>query len=716
MNNENLQPVEKLTPFTKMVMSIGTLPSSFYASMSYYESMVWLYEYLKNEVIPTVNNNGDAVEELQGKFLELNEAFETLESYIEHYFENLDVQQEINNKLDQMALDGTLTNLIKAYIDPLYQAYENEINEIVQGQNTEISLFKNEVTGQITTIDDKVTSVASGSPAGVYATVAALTSADPDHSKIYVVTETGNWYYYANNQWNSGGTYQGSLVGESDPLYKYLNSLLNLEKINLTSVTSDYYFNNNLVKTSSNSFNLTDPIEVKKGEAIILYAKSVNAGVSVITVTDSEEHPMYPANRGIDSNSNYYVYKAEQDSYVMLSLLKTDTGAICYKGIDSNYLLEQSNNLIRLNNNNLFNKKDITSGYVNTTNGHFEDSASWYYTRHLIPVENNKIYKFFGGSCFISEYDEDYGFIQTTTYGTTTGTITTSNTTKYVRLSVNGTYLESYMFCDSSYSGDYEDYFEGYSSSNILDLNVGNAIKYHTINVGPLETFTTITSALNNISDNNYFNRYKLFIKKGTYDEMIHCKNYVDLIGEDKYQSIIHYTSDNESDYVNRSTIYCDYNCNIENLTIETTGTKYPIHIDNNLGTFEINIKNCYIKHNGFTSISNQAGTAIGIGLYQGQNVNIEKCDIIATPYSTLFGAAGIYCHNQNNGGNGYRSLTVKNCNINATTYGVRFESIESTDQGQKNDGFIIGNNNSANTPIRISDTPIKTWNVIEFN
>ena len=127
--NENLQPVQKLTPFTKMVMSIGTLPSSFYASMSYYESMVWLYEYLKNEVIPTVNNNGEAVEELQ-------EAYVTLKNYIDTYFDNLDLQEEVNKKLDEMALDGSLTNLIKDYIDPLYQAYETEINNQIQTIDT----------------------------------------------------------------------------------------------------------------------------------------------------------------------------------------------------------------------------------------------------------------------------------------------------------------------------------------------------------------------------------------------------------------------------------------------------------------------------------------------------------------------------------------------------------------------------------------------------
>ena len=127
MNNENLKPVEKLTPFTKMIMTIGTLPSSFYASMSYYESMVWLYEYLKNTIIPTVNNNGEAVEELQEKFLELKE-------WVETYTEET-IPEEIENKLDEMAEDGTLTSLIEEYINKNAQLTFNNINEMKNAEN-----------------------------------------------------------------------------------------------------------------------------------------------------------------------------------------------------------------------------------------------------------------------------------------------------------------------------------------------------------------------------------------------------------------------------------------------------------------------------------------------------------------------------------------------------------------------------------------------------
>ena len=130
MNNE----IKFLPPFKRMCMSIGTLPSSFYASMSYYESMVWLYEYLKNEVIPVVNNNSEVAEELQT-------AFTTLENYIEHYFENLDIQHEVDVKLDEMALDGTLADMIAEYIKMQGQLVYDTVASMKSAENIQNGSF-----------------------------------------------------------------------------------------------------------------------------------------------------------------------------------------------------------------------------------------------------------------------------------------------------------------------------------------------------------------------------------------------------------------------------------------------------------------------------------------------------------------------------------------------------------------------------------------------
>ena len=92
----------KLNPFKHFCMTIGALPSSYMESMSYYEMLEWLCNYLQNTVVPAVNNNANALKELQ--------------DYVEHYFDNLDIQQEINDKLDEMAESGELTDIIAQYL------------------------------------------------------------------------------------------------------------------------------------------------------------------------------------------------------------------------------------------------------------------------------------------------------------------------------------------------------------------------------------------------------------------------------------------------------------------------------------------------------------------------------------------------------------------------------------------------------------------------
>lgn len=132
--NLNLKTVETVDtrPFRKLVMTIGELPSAFVESMTYYELLAWFVNYLETVIIPTVNNNAEAVEELQDNFIELKNdteteisrfeteltaAFNQLKDFVDNYFDNLDVQEEINNKLDEMAEAGTLQEIITQYIN-----------------------------------------------------------------------------------------------------------------------------------------------------------------------------------------------------------------------------------------------------------------------------------------------------------------------------------------------------------------------------------------------------------------------------------------------------------------------------------------------------------------------------------------------------------------------------------------------------------------------
>lgn len=63
-----------------------------------------------NKIIDSQNNVGTEMETLSNQFI-------TLQNYVNNYFDNLDVQEEINNKLNEMAEDGTLQEIISNYVN-----------------------------------------------------------------------------------------------------------------------------------------------------------------------------------------------------------------------------------------------------------------------------------------------------------------------------------------------------------------------------------------------------------------------------------------------------------------------------------------------------------------------------------------------------------------------------------------------------------------------
>ena len=103
---KKVEPAPLVPPFVRYVAS--AIPMVFDDSLSYYECLAALTKYLQ-DVVKVINNNGAVTEE----YIQLTK---DMKEYMDNYFENLDVQEEINNKLDQMAEDGTLQEIITAYI------------------------------------------------------------------------------------------------------------------------------------------------------------------------------------------------------------------------------------------------------------------------------------------------------------------------------------------------------------------------------------------------------------------------------------------------------------------------------------------------------------------------------------------------------------------------------------------------------------------------
>lgn len=207
-----------LRPFSRFCVTIGAIPESIIKSLSYEQQLLRLIKFLKQTVIPAIDGNTASIKEIEDFLETLN-----LEEY---------VPEKIDEYINKMIEDGTLESMLKPYLDTYVQPQINALNtnftNFTNSVTAEVDDFKDDVNESIENIENIVTAVASGSPAGTYSTVEALTSADPDHSKIYIVTGTGNWYYYdtSTSQWTSGGTYQSTEVGYNNIRYFNLNEEL----------------------------------------------------------------------------------------------------------------------------------------------------------------------------------------------------------------------------------------------------------------------------------------------------------------------------------------------------------------------------------------------------------------------------------------------------------------------------------------------------------
>lgn len=82
------------------------------------------------------------------------EEFASLKAFIQNYFAQLDLQDEVNVKLDIMARDGSLS----ALISPLFSEYKKEIDRSMSEQNDKINVLNSRM--------DTFTSLPDGSTAG----------------------------------------------------------------------------------------------------------------------------------------------------------------------------------------------------------------------------------------------------------------------------------------------------------------------------------------------------------------------------------------------------------------------------------------------------------------------------------------------------------------------------------------------------------------------
>lgn len=98
-----------ISPFISCVVQNFPFIEESFDGLTQYQLLCKIVEKL-NEVITQTNSQSENITKLE-------DAFNTLKNYVDNYFNNLDVQTEINKKLDEMALSGELEEIIASYLN-----------------------------------------------------------------------------------------------------------------------------------------------------------------------------------------------------------------------------------------------------------------------------------------------------------------------------------------------------------------------------------------------------------------------------------------------------------------------------------------------------------------------------------------------------------------------------------------------------------------------
>ena len=120
------------------------LPAVYDDSLSYYE--------LLNKVVAVLNDVIENHNKMGTDIRALYEAYTLLQNWVNHYFDNLSVQREINLKLDSMSKDGSLSVLL----NPLFDDYKRVVDGEIAKQNESIANSTITQNGRISVLEQRM--------------------------------------------------------------------------------------------------------------------------------------------------------------------------------------------------------------------------------------------------------------------------------------------------------------------------------------------------------------------------------------------------------------------------------------------------------------------------------------------------------------------------------------------------------------------------------
>lgn len=598
-----------ITPFRLFIKSNFPFIESTYEALDNYGLYCKVVEYL-NQVIDEQNKvNADMV---------------TFTDFVTNYFENLDVTEEINDKLDEMATTGQLQNIV---------------NDI------------------FITLENQISALSSGSPAGVYNTVSDLENANPSHDRIYVVKENNSWYYWNTSQWSNGGLYLANSVGENDNVIVDLKGKIQENKNQLDYLFTKsiqykdnsklqygkYYSNSSLVLAENSGYTALAIENIPAGTyyynlritSALCYIKNIVTGeikkLSEISVTDNPTSETRTLTVNYDFNLYLSINGSQNSDWIPASMFANNTlpskYIYRYYNITLNDLFYTATNILKLDVDMNTKKIDqmFTGDYQFLDKTKF-DFGHYYINENLNKGENNgystiNILNLLPGTYYWKNctlvpglsYIKNLETNEMTRMDRLSPAVPTAQQDEEVSYtfnfpfslyisvtgSQNSVWLQKAMFANNHVPSAY---VYGFYNTNIkkeTNIIVGSSAD---------ADFSSIASAVSSISsqagEGNVFN---ILIEDGTYNEVnITLPPYVNIIGisGNKEKVIIAGKlpeTSSDSDISSKSTFNITGSNTFKNVTITGQNLRYPIHSESGgvVKDWTQIVENCFIEHKG---------------------------------------------------------------------------------------------------------------------
>ena len=707
---------------------------------------------ITNRVNNIINNAGDSnIEIIDARD---NSSTETVYTTLKDRLDS-----EYNNNIESLALKANQSALDTTNSALALKADQTDLNTT----NSIVSLKADK-----TYVDTQITSMVSGTPNGVYATLELLTAAHgTDDGEIYVVAADGHIYDWVGSGWaDTGIQYQSTGIADASIFRKSLNIELQKDQFEQRKLGIDPVYNtsNPWIVTGAtgtstavwqaNAGNFAEGdkfLEINRGNTEVIVSQNIPIDVDLLGKINRKIRLLITYSSNVASN--FYMYqrtsalaacvpntaitrslsntggaeKTEEfignilwDAAYVVPYLKANlTGVIKIASIKISVIGEnQTSVLSGILGSVALNTKDLATQvhfgndpayetvnpYLRTPTG--TSTYEWLDNTTEFTF-GSKYAKFFVGDTsiigtFLSftlpmQFQKKLGrnvrikftyksdvvavvriyqrsvingaWCNPNTYYTLNLPVTIVEKTVEITIPILWDSVQLSLYAMFTLAGTIKIGSVRLSviGNDIVSTVAEDGVIYQTIVVDALGTgdFASIKAAIDSIIDASDTNRYKIFIKNGTYNEVNvdQKKHYIDLIAESRDVILRSDGTVAPWDIVelfDKHGLWLTATSTVENMTIDVNDVKYCVHSDGSpLGgetAYEAVFKNCSFKH--------ATRFPIGAGVRAGQNITFEDCEFeIVEPEieSDSENKYGVNWHTWNNQ-NDRAILTIKRC------------------------------------------------------